>query len=190
MHAGGRTVDRIPLDEMILPLVVLDISARVAEDPDAVVTLDDVRRFEERHGRIPARSFVALRTDWSKRWPDPEAVANRDAAGMPHTPGWSLEVLRLLYEERGITASGHETPDPDPGSSTGRPIPPDRPLPEVMHEWYACEAYVCAHGWEIELLANLDQVPEAGAMVIATFPKAGDAPNFPARVIAICPEGS
>lgn len=189
MHAGGRKVEDLRLDEMILPLCILDISERVERDPDSVVTRADVEAWEARHGRIPEGAFVALHTGWGKRWPDAEAMANRDAQGRPHTPGWTVEVLRLLYEERGITASGHDTGDPDPGSSTGRPVPPGRPLPEVMHEWYACEAYILGRdAYEIEFLANLDQVPPAGAMVIATFPRVGDAPNFPARVIAVCPE--
>lgn len=183
MFAGGRTVDQIRLEELLLPLVVLDVSAEVARDPDAVVRLEHVHEWERRHGRIPERSFVALRTDWSRRWPDPEAVANGG-----RRPGWSLEVLRLLYEERGITASGHETGDPDPGSSVSREIPADRPLPEVMHEFYACEAYVLGRDrYQIEFLANLDQVPEAGALALVLFPKAGGAPNFPARVLAVCP---
>lgn len=184
MHPGGRKVEDIRPQEMILPLVVIDISQRVARDPDSVVQMEDVRAWESRHGPVPEGAFVALRSGWSARWPDPEAYANGG-----HTPGWSLPVLKYLYEERRITASGHETADPDPGSSTGRPIPPDRPLPQVMHEWYACESYILGQDrYEIELLTNLDQVPEAGAMVIVMFPKAGDAPNFPARVLAICPD--
>lgn len=183
MHAGGRTVDALRPDEMILPLVVLDLSAEVERDPDTVVRPEHVHDWERRHGRIPEGAFVALRTDWSKRWPDPDAVANGN-----RRPGWTVEVLRLLYEERGITASGHETGDPDPGSSVSRPIPADRPLPEVMHEYYACESYILKQDrYEIEFLANLDQVPEAGAMVLVLFPKARHAPNFPARVIAVCP---
>lgn len=188
MFPGGRAVADIRPDEMIMPLAVIDISERAARDSDAVVAIEDVKRWEDRNGPIPAGAFVALRTGWAKRWPHDAAMDNKDPAGAPHTPGWSLEVLRLLYEDRGITASGHETKDPDPGSSTGRPIPTDRPLPEVMHEWYACEAYILSRDrYEIEMLTNLDQVPEAGAMVIVSFPKAGAAPNFPARVLAICP---
>jgi kynurenine formamidase len=57
-----------------------------------------------------------------------------------------------------------------------------------MNDWHACEAYILSRDrYEIEMLTNLDQVPEAGAMVIVSFPKAGDAPSFPARVLAICP---
>lgn len=56
---GGRTLDEIPVEQMILPLVVLDISDRVRQDPDSVPTLDDVAEWEERHGPMPADSFVA-----------------------------------------------------------------------------------------------------------------------------------
>ncbi len=69
-------------------------------------------------GGYRAGAFVAMRTDWSKRWPDDAALANKDAAGVFHYPGWSLPVLKLLYEDRGITAlrtrdHGHGSRDLD-----------------------------------------------------------------------------
>ena len=100
-----------------------------------------------------------MRTDWSKRWPDGAAMENKDAAGVDHYPGWTKAVLKYLYEERKITASGHETTDTDPGSATSK-------------EDYSLEAYVLStNNYQIELLANLDQVPETGALVIVSFPK-------------------
>ena len=172
---GLRTVDQIDVKEMILPLVVLDIHQAVAQNPDSTVTLDDVAAWEKRHGRIPEGAFVALRTDWSKRWPDKDAMQNRDAAGVAHYPGWSLAVLKCLYEERGITASGHETTDTDPGVATSR-------------DDYSLEDYVLhSNHYQIELLANLDAVPEAGALIVAAFPKPQGGSGFPARVFAILP---
>jgi kynurenine formamidase len=174
-HVGLRSVDQIDPSEMVLPLVVLDVHEKVAANPDYVLTLDDVRAWERRHGRIPKGAFVAMRTDWSKRWPDDAALANRDAAGVFHYPGWSLAVLKLLYEQRGITASGHETTDTDPGVNTTR-------------DDYSLESYVLqTNHYQIELLANLDQVPEAGGIVIVSFPKPRGGSGFPARVIAIVP---
>ena len=174
-HEGLRTVDQIPLTEMLMPLVVLDVHEQVARNPDYVLTLADVRSWEDKHGRIPAHAFVAMRTDWSKRWPDDAALANRDAKGVYHYPGWSKEVLKLLYEERGITASGHETTDTDPGLAT-------------TADDYSLESYILAtNHYQIELLANLDQVPEAGAIVMVSFPKPEAGSGFPARVIAIVP---
>lgn len=172
---GLRTVDRIDVKEMILPLAVIDVHEAVAKNPDYTITMDDVRAWEKRHGPIPEGAFVAMRTDWSRRWPDMEAMQNRDASGTAHSPGWSLEVLRYLYEERGITASGHETTDTDPGLATSR-------------NDYSLEAYILGRDrYQIELLAHLDKVPEAGALVVAAFPKPRDGSGFPARVFAILP---
>jgi len=174
-HKGLETVDQIPLDQMILPLVVIDVHEQVRRNPDYVVTMEDVRGWERRHGAIPSGAFVALRTDWSKRWPDDASMQNRDGHGIAHYPGWSLPVLRYLYERRHITASGHETTDTDPGVA-------------VTRDDYSLERYVLGtNHYQIELLANLDQVPESGALVVASFPKPKDGSGFPARVFAILP---
>lgn len=174
-HEGLRTVDQIPIEEMVLPLVVIDVHAKVATNPDYTLTLDDVRAWETKHGRIPEHAFVAMRTDWSKRWPNDAAMQNRDAAGVAHYPGWSKDVLKLLYEDRKITASGHETTDTDPGVATTK-------------DDYSLESYILSlNHYQIEMLANLDQVPEAGAIAIVTWPKPDGGTGFPARVIAILP---
>jgi kynurenine formamidase len=174
-HKGLHTVDAVDPKEMLMPLVVLDVHEKAAKNPDYLVTLADVNAWETRHGRIPRGAFVAMRTDWAKRWPNSAALANRDANGVFHYPGWSQEVLKLLYEDRGITASGHETTDTDPGLATTK-------------DDYSLESYILGlNHYQIELLANLDKVPEAGAIVWVTFPKVEDGAGFPARVIAIVP---
>ena len=172
---GLRTVDQIDVKEMFLPLVVIDVTAKVAANPDYAVSMDDVREWEDRHGAIPGGAFVALRTGWSSRWPDQAAMQNKDAAGVAHYPGWSLEVLKYLYETRGVTASGHETTDTDPGVAVSR-------------DNYSLETYILkSNHYQIELLANLQAVPEAGALVVVAFPKPKDGSGFPARVFAILP---
>ena len=172
---GLRTVDQIPLQEMVLPLVVIDVHAEAAKDPDYTLALERVKKWEAEHGPIPAGAFVAMRTDWSKRWPDAAAMANKDAKGVAHYPGWTLAALKYLYEERKITASGHETTDTDPGIATSK-------------NDFSLEAYLLGtNHFQIELLANLDQVPETGALVIVSFPKPKGGSGFPARVFAICP---
>lgn len=176
-HDGLLSVDQIDPRDFLLRLVVLDIHVEAARNPDYVVTLADVRRWESRHGRIPQGAFVALRTDWSKRWPDNAAMLNADARGVLHYPGWSKPVLQYLYEQRHITASGHETTDTDPGLA-------------VTHDDFSLESYVLGtNHFQIELLANLDRVPEAGALVMVMFPKPEHGSGFPARVVAIVPRG-
>ena len=166
---GTRTLDKIEVKEMILPLVVIDIHEKVAKKPDYAVTMEDIKAWEAKHGVIPEGCFVALRTDWSKRWPDDRAMQNEDSSGVKHFPAWSMPVLKYIYEERKITASGHETTDNGPGDMD-------------------MERYVLGtNHYQIELLTNLDQVPEFGALVVATFPKPKNGSGFPARVFAILP---
>jgi len=173
---GLRYQDEIPVDEMILPLVVIDVHANVEKDPDYCVSLGEVRNWEDQYGLVPEGTFVALRTDWSKRWPDRERIFNRDSKGISHSPGWSLEVLRYLYEERNVMASGHDMTDTDAGVVASRR---EAPL----------EHYILGRDkWQIELLTNLDQVPAYGALIVATWPKAKEGSGFPARVFAIVPE--
>jgi kynurenine formamidase len=172
---GKRTIDQISPKEMLLPLVLIDVHNQAAKNPDYTITLDDVRDWERRHGLVPQGAFVALRSDWSKRWPDAKAMRNADAQGVAHYPGWSKEVLKYLYEERKITASGHETTDTDPGTATSKGD-------------YSLETYVLGTDhYQIEMLANLEQVPEAGAIVVVAFPKPQGGSGFPARVFAIVP---
>ena len=83
--------------------------------------------------------------------------------------------MKFLYEERKITALGHETTDTDPGLATSK-------------EDYSLESYILStNHYQIELLTNLDQVPESGALVIVSFPKPRGGSGFPARVFAILP---
>jgi len=174
-HRGLRTLDQIPPVEMLLPLVVIDVTEKVKKNPDYTLSPQDIEAWEKKNGRIPSGAFVAMKTGWSQRWPDQEAMQNRDDQGVAHYPGWSLEALKLLYEERGITASGHETTDTDPGIKTSRGN-------------YEGESYILGQDhYQIELLANLDRVPEKGAIIICAFPKPKDGSGFPARVFAILP---
>jgi kynurenine formamidase len=174
-HKGLRTVDQIELKEMILPLVCIDVHQECAKNPDYTLTLERVKKWKTEHGNIPTGAFVAMRTDWSKRWPDAEKMANKDGQGVAHYPGWSLPALKYLYEERKITASGHETTDTDPGLATTK-------------DDYSLEAYILGtNHYQIELLTNLDQVREFGAIVVSSFPKPKGGSGFPARVFAILP---
>ncbi|MER3446441.1 MAG: cyclase, partial [Candidatus Dadabacteria bacterium] len=146
---GSRTVDEIDPKEMIMPLVVIDVHKKVEKNPDYQITMEDIREWERKYGFIPEGSFVAMRTDWSKRWPDQDRMQNRDRNGGAHYPGWSMDVLKYLFEKMKVTAIGHETTDTDPGIATTK-------------DEYSLESYVLStNHYQIELLANLDQVPQA-----------------------------
>ena len=174
-HKGMRSLDAISVQEMFLPLVVVDVHEQAEKNPDYQLSVADIKAWEKKHGDVPKGAFVAMRTDWSKRWPDQAKMQNVDAQGVAHYPGWSKEALVYLYETRKITASGHETTDTDPGIATTK-------------DDYSLESYILQQNhYQIELLANLDQVPESGALISATWPKAKDGSGFPARAFAIVP---
>lgn len=163
-HAGGRALDELPVTDMLAPLVVLDVREEAA-DASFAAGLAVLERHEAEHGRIDPGAFVALLTGWAASWPDVAASH----------PGWSAELVRVLVEERGVVAIGHDVTSTDPSGLVAAGKTP-------------AETYVLgADRWQIELLANLDQVPARGAVVVATWPKPAGGSGFPARVFAICP---
>lgn len=171
-----RYLDELGLKELVLPLVVIDQSQEVAENHDFTLTVEDILAFEEVHGQIEAGTFVALRTDWSKRWPDREAFNNKDAQGNNRIPGWGLDALKFLFEERHIKAVGHETFDTDSAIDFQR-------NGELLGEYYVLEQDT----YQIELLTNLDKLPAKGAVIFNIVPKPEKASGFPVRSFAVLP---
>jgi kynurenine formamidase len=163
--AHGKTLDELPVKEMILPLVVFDITPKLRDDPNHALSIEDIAAWEKVHGRVPAGSFAALRTDMSKDWD-----ANPERFKRQPFPGWSPEAIRFLYERRGIIANGHESMDTDTTSDINS------------------ENWLLHHGhWQIEVMANLDQVPATGALIVVAWPKPKGGLGFPVRAFAILP---
>ena len=161
----GITMDEIPLKQMILPLIVLDDTPFLAKDANHAFSVADLKAWEKTHGRIPRGSFVALRTDMSKDWD-----SNPERFKRSPFPAWAFETIKFLYEERGVTATGHEAMDTD--------------TTDKMDS----ETYILQHGhYQIEVMANLDKVPPTGALIVVTWPKVRKGLGFPARAFAILP---
>ena len=176
----GHFVKDAPLSEaygtghMAFPLCVIDITEKVARDPHYAATSADVREYEAKYGPIPDGAFVALRTDWSKRWPDMNALSGIAEDGSENFPAWSLDALRYIYETRNAAANGHETLDTDASAEAAKAGD------------LACERYVLSKGkLQIEVLCNLDQVAPAGAILFAAWPNIEGATGLPARVWAV-----
>lgn len=167
---GRRSLESIGAEEVILPLCVFDISEKAAADADYAASVDDIKAWEEKYGRIPSGSFVALRTDWSKR----DNMDNCDEKGNKHYPGWALDTVKFLVEERGIAAIGHETSDTDPAVV-------------AANEGFLSETYILdQQHFQIELLKNLDLVPPTGAVIVCGFPMVRGGSGSTARCFAIC----
>ncbi|MBQ6582468.1 MAG: cyclase family protein [Mogibacterium sp.] len=171
---GGRAMNEITEKELMYPLVVIDKSRECAENPDFILSIDDVKAWEAEYGRIPEGAFVAFRSDWYKK----ADLENKDENGQPHYPGWAVETIKWLVEERNIGAIGHEPADTDPAVITTNPdIYP-----------YPGEQYILAvDRIQIEVMRSLDEVPPVGSMILIGFPKLKDGTGYPTRVYAICP---
>ena len=158
---NGVLSEAFDVKQGVFPLCVIDITDKVAQDVHYAVTAQDIKDYEAKYGPIPDGAFVALRTDWYKD-------------GSENFPGWSMEALKYIYEERNAAANGHETLDTDASAEAAKA------------EDLACERYVLEKGkLQIEVLRNLDQVAPAGAVLFAAWPRIEGATGLPVRVWAI-----
>lgn len=78
---GGLLSEAYGARQLVYPLCVVDVSEKVKEDVHYAVTVQDILDYEAKYGPIPDGAFVALRTDWGKRWPSMDALSNFDAEG-------------------------------------------------------------------------------------------------------------
>lgn len=171
-----RFLEELELKELVLPLIVIDKSKEAEADHDFTFGVQDILDFEADHGQIEKGTFVALRTDWYKRWPDHEAFNNKDSEGNSHIPGWGLEALKFLFQEREVKAVGHETFDTDSAADF-------RKKGSLEGEYYVLEQDT----YQIELMSNLDKLPAKGAVIFNIVPKPEKASGFPVRSFAILP---
>jgi kynurenine formamidase len=167
--------DTIPARRFIGPACVIDVSAEVAANEDHLVRVDDVAAWESAHGRIPAGAWVLLRSGWSARRTR-DAFINARADG-PHSPGFDAATARLLAHERDVLGVGVETIGTDAGQAFG--FDPPFPTHTIMHG---------AGRFGLASLANLDQLPPIGAVVIAAPLKVVSGSGSPVRALALVPE--
>lgn len=174
---GTRALDEISVKELVLPLFVIHKESEVAENHDYRLTVEDILAFEAQYGKIPAGSFVAFASGWSKRWHDHAQFYNKDETGQAHTPGWSLDALKILHEQRNVAAIGHETLDTD---ST---------LDFVKHNDLIGERYwLSQNKFQVEVLNNLSELPAVGGAIFIGVPNIKEAPGFNVRAFAIIPQ--
>jgi len=171
---GADLSNKFTVKDAVFPLCVVDVTEKVKKNQRYLVTVDDIKEYEAKYGDIPDGAFVAIRTDWSKNWPDMAALSGLGEDGSENFPGWSLDALKYIYEVRNAAANGHETLDTDGSAEAER-------LGDL-----GCERYVLEQGkLQIEVLCNLDQVAPAGAILVAAWPNIEDAVGLPVRVWAI-----
>jgi kynurenine formamidase len=172
---AGRTTEKIPLEQLVAPAVVIDVVAKAAANRDYRATVDDVRQFEKQHGQIARGSIVLLHTGWSRHWPDAKAYLGDDTPGDASRlsfPSYGVEAAKILVDERGVAALGIDTASIDYGRSTD----------------FAVHRIAAARNVPgLENLTNLDQLPPGGAIVIALPMKIERGSGGPLRAIALVP---
>jgi kynurenine formamidase len=177
LHFGeGRNAnDDIPLDRLIGPAVVIDVSADAETDRDYRLTRDDVLVWEGQHGQIPRGALVLLRTGWSRHWPNALAYLGDDTPGDASRlsfPSYGEDAARLLVQERQVGALGVDAASIDYGRSTDF----------IVHQ-IAAEANVPG----FENLTSLDRLPPTGALLLALPVKIGGGSGGPLRAVALVP---
>jgi kynurenine formamidase len=168
--ADGETVDVYAASNYLSPAVVIDISAKAMENPDAMLEVSDIEAWESTNGEIPAGALVFMYSGWDARWPDIETFRNADADGMMHFPGFGPDAATFLVEERDIHGIGVDTLSLDIGASTT----------------FDVHLTILGAGkYGIEGVANLAAIKDGPAQVFVGVPRWEAGSGGPCRVLAM-----
>lgn len=171
---GGAAVAAVPVERLVGPAAVIDISIKAAGDTDYTLSAADVLAWEAVNGKLSPGTIVLLRTGWSSRWPNKRAYLGDDTPGDAshlHFPSYGIDAVRLLID-RGVTVIGVDTASIDNGPSK---------------DFLVHRAAGAANVIGLENLTELDQLPATGAWVAALPMKIANGSGAPARVIAFVP---
>lgn len=167
--ADGASVAEIPVENLVVPLVVVDLREKADKDPDAQLTPDDLKAWVAKNGDIPERAAVALLSGWD-RHAATDRFRNADADGKLHFPGFHAEAAHYLLENTQAAGIAVDTLSLDHG-----------PSPDFATHY----AWLAAGKWGLEGLTNLDKLPASGATLVVGAPKVRGGTGGPARVFAL-----
>lgn len=172
---GGWTVDAIPLNHLVGPGILVDLSAKTRGNPDYLISKADFLEWEAKNGIIKKNRIVLVRTGWERFWPDAKQYLGSDTPGDTanlHFPGFSEEAARFLTGERQVLAVGLDTASLDYGQS---------------RQFRAHQVFGAANVPGFENLHRLEELPARGFRVIALPMKIGGGSGAPLRIIAEIP---
>lgn len=170
-HAlGSWTIDQIPAERLIAPLVLIDISSMVRSNADYQLGVSDIAHWEASHGQIPAGSVVIARTGWEARWNSGKDYQNADSTGTMHFPGFSLDSAKFLLDARSVVGLGIDTMSIDYGRSQN----------------FEVHQYALRRGaYSLENVANLSTIPQSGGIALAAPLKTAGGSRSPVRILAL-----
>lgn len=162
--ADAMGIDGYKPEALVRPAVVIDVQARANQNPDHVISLEDIEQWEQANGIIETGSVVLFHTGWQSRWAQPERFIN----GL-HFPGVGADAGRFLLDQRSIAGIGIDTHGVDPGQESS----------------FACNRLVLAgEGIILECLNNLDALPPTGITLVIGVLRLQEGSGSPASVLA------
>jgi len=167
--ADGMSLEQLAVKDLVVPAAVIDISEKAAENPDAELIVDDILKWEDRHGRLADNVCVFMYSGWEKKIGHPSFIG-LDSQNVKHFPGISVEAAKFLLEQRNISGVGVDVLSFDPG---------------LDHEYKTHRLVLGAGKWAVECVANLEKIPPSGATVFVGATKVGGATGGPVRLIAV-----
>lgn len=168
--ADGISAERIPAESLVVPLAVVDVSAKAAKDSDYQLGRDDLGAWEQRYGRLPDDCCVAMDSGWARHAADGAKYTGRDAAGTMHFPGFAPEAVDWMMAERRVAGLAVDTLSLDHGPSK---------------TFRTHLLWLPSGRWGLENVANLGKVPAAGATLVVGLAKMQGATGGPARLMAL-----
>ncbi len=174
---GGRSVEQIGVEELTGAAVVVDVTAKSAENNDYLINIDDFIQWENANGQIPENSIILLNTGLGKYWKDHLKYTGTLKSGVEgveelHFPGLDPEAAKWLAEERKIKAVGIDTPSIDFGQSK-----------DFLTHRSLCGNNITAY----ENVANLEKLPAKGTYIVAAPMKIKGGSGSPLRLLAWVP---
>jgi kynurenine formamidase len=169
---GEPAADQLDAADFFFPAVVLDRRAEAAADPDFAVEFADLNRWEAQFGAVPEHAAVLLLTGYDTKWHDPAPYLATDSRGRPHYPGFSVDAVRWLIDQRGIGALGTDTMGVDPGTDAA---------------FSANKLLLHGHRLHLENLRGLDRMPASGGWIIVGGLRTTTGSGSPATVFGLIP---
>ncbi len=171
-YRHGTSIDAYPAESLVSTASVIDVREQVSIDPDYALTLGDLEDWEGRHGPVPAGNFVLLHTGWQSRWGNPQEFLGLDNDGRFHFPGFGIRAARHLLMDRNTSGLGTDTPGVEPG---------------IDKEFSVNKLALERRRIVLENLANLDQLPASGAVLVIGVLLLTGGTGSPASVLAFVP---
>lgn len=165
----GKSVDEIPVDDLVVPLAIIDIREKAHANPNAQLTVEDINAWEATHGPLEPGSCVAMNSGWDA-YVNKGTFRNADSKGVMHFPGFHVEACQFLIEERNASGIMVDTLSLDYGQST---------------DFAVHTTWLPSGRWGVECVANLGMLPDYGATVVVAAPKIKGASGGLSRVMAL-----